>query len=96
MYFEKPGKVNTEKTLTLACERGRELGIDEIVLATSTGATAQSALKICKDFKITAVTYHCGWKEPFKHLMDARVREELTASGVAVVAATRGKPPTRN
>lgn len=88
MYFEKPGKVNTEKTLALAWERGRELGIDEIVLATSTGATAFSALEICKDFKITAVTYHCGYKEPFKHLMDEQVREELTAKGVTVVAAT--------
>ena len=26
MYFNKPGKINTKKTLKLAYERGKELG----------------------------------------------------------------------
>ena len=37
MYFEKPGKVNTEQTLKLAYARGKELGIDEVVLASTKG-----------------------------------------------------------
>ena len=29
MYFDKPGKINTEKTLKLAYERGKALGINK-------------------------------------------------------------------
>jgi len=30
MYFDKSGQTNTEQTLKLAFERGKELGIDEV------------------------------------------------------------------
>jgi len=30
MYFDKPGKINTEKTLRIAYERGKVLGIKEV------------------------------------------------------------------
>lgn len=88
MYFEKPGKENTEKTLELAAEKGRELGIGELVLASTTGSTAYRALEICNGFKITAVTYHCGFREPFRMVMPEDVRTDLEKEGVKVVAAT--------
>ena len=88
MYFEKSGKENTEQTLKLAAQKGKDSGIDELVLATSTGSTAYKALEICKDFKITAVTYHCGFKEPFQMVMSDDVRHDLEREGVRVVAAT--------
>ena len=37
MYFEKPGKENTGETLRLAKRRADELGIRNIVIASSTG-----------------------------------------------------------
>ena len=40
MYFDQPGKVNTRETLTAAFERARELGLDEVVLASTSGETA--------------------------------------------------------
>jgi hypothetical protein len=88
MYFEKPGKTNTAKTLELAFARGKELGLDEVVLATSKGDTAYQALDIFTGFGITAVTYHCGFKEPFKAVMDPDVRADLEQKGVRVVSAT--------
>jgi len=30
MYFDKPGKINTGKTLKLSYERGKALGIKEV------------------------------------------------------------------
>jgi uncharacterized protein len=88
MYFEKAGKVNTEETLKLAFERGKALGIDEVVVATTTGATAYVALETCQGFKVTAVTYHCGFKEPFKNVLPAETRTDLESKGVRVVSAT--------
>jgi len=88
MYFEKPGKVNTEPTLEFGHRRGKELGLSEVVLATTKGDTAYKALEIFQDFQITAVTYHSGFREPFKNEMPADVKNDLIQKGVNVVAAT--------
>jgi hypothetical protein len=88
MYFDKAGKVNTNKTLELAYERGKELGLDEVVLASSKGDTAYKALEIFQGFRIVVVTYHCGFKEPFKKVMPDKVCEDLKKQGVTIVSAT--------
>jgi len=88
MYFDKAGEANTEQTLKLACKRGRALGINEVVLASTKGDTAYKALEIFSGFKITAVTCHNGVKEPFKSLMQDDVRKDLEAKGVTIVMAT--------
>lgn len=88
MYFDRPGKDNTLHTLTLAYHRGKDLGLNEAVIATTTGDTVYKALEIFSGFKIVAVTYHCGFKEPFKNIMSADVRKDLEAKGVAVVSGT--------
>jgi hypothetical protein len=87
-HFEEPGNVNTQQTLEFAHDRGKELGLNEVVVASTTGETAYKALEIFKGFKITAVTYHCGFREPFKNTMKEDVRKDLEVEGVRVVQAT--------
>ena len=86
--FEEPGKINTLQTLKFAFERGRQLGLDEVVVASTTGETAYQALDIFKGFKITAVTYHCGFKEPFKNSMTPDVRKDLEEKGGTIIQAS--------
>ena len=43
VYFEEPGRENTEETLRLAAERARLRGISKIVLASTRGDTARLA-----------------------------------------------------
>ena len=50
MFFDKPGKANTKQTLKAAFERGGELGLDELVVATSSGKTALLAHEIFQGF----------------------------------------------
>ena len=88
MVFEKSGPANTEQTLRLACERGTQLGLQEIVISSSSGRTAYQAIDICKEFHRTVVTYHCGFKEPFKNIMTDIVRKDLEQKGARVVSAT--------
>ncbi len=88
MYFDQKGKINTKQTLELARTRGRKLGLTEVVLASTTGETAYQALDILEGFSITAVTYHCGFKEPFKSIMKDETRKDLEHKGVRVVSAT--------
>ncbi len=77
MYFDKAGRENTEATLKMAYERGKALGLNELVLASTKGDTALKALEIFHGFTITSVTYHCGYTEPFKSVMKAEVKKEL-------------------
>ncbi len=88
MYFQEPGKKNTEETLKMAFKRGAALGLNEVVLASTSGDTAFLAVEIFKNFKITAVSYHCGFRKPFESVMDDGVRSDLMARGVNVISAT--------
>lgn len=88
MYFDKPGKDNTQQTLKQAAKRSKELGIEEVVVASTTGFTAYQAIDIFNGSRITAVTYHCGFKEPFKNQMPADVKTDLQNKGITVVAAS--------
>jgi len=87
-HFEEPGKLNTQQTLEFACDRGKELGLNEVVVASSTGETAYKAIEVFKGFNITVVTYHCGFKEPFKNTMRDDVRKDLEEEGVKVIKAS--------
>lgn len=88
MYFDRPGSENTQRTIELAAKRARELGIAEVVLATSQGETVAKALEIMRGLKIVAVTYHCGFREPFQNVMPAGVRSELMEKGVTLVTGS--------
>jgi len=54
-YFNKKGKENTEATLKLAKKVAVEEGIDDIILASTTGYTAEKAMKICAGLKLIVV-----------------------------------------
>jgi len=88
MYFDKPGKDNTDQTLKLAAARAQELGIDEMVVATTTGRSAYKAMEVFKGRRLTAVTYHCGFKEPFQNRMADDVRQDIESKDVRVIACS--------
>lgn len=88
MYFDRIGKINTDQTLELALNRSRELDLNEVVIASTTGDTAYQALEVFQGFQLTVVTYHCGYKEPFKSVMQDGVRKDLEAKGARVISAT--------
>ena len=88
MYFDKPGKVNTDDTLSLAYERAKALDIDEVVVASTSGYTAYKALEIFKNGRIVSITYYGGYKEPFKNVLPDETRRDLENRGVHVISAT--------
>ena len=64
VYFEKPGRENTEATLGIAKKRADELGIKTILVASTVGDTAVRAVDVFKGMKVVAVTHATGWREP--------------------------------
>ena len=65
VYFEKPGRRNTEETLRLVAERARAWGIDKIVLASTRGDTARLAAERFADsrIKLVVIPHQYGFGE---------------------------------
>ena len=55
LYFDSPGKINTEDTLKAARGRAEELKINQIVLASTHGNTAKLAVEIFKGLKVDII-----------------------------------------
>jgi hypothetical protein len=64
VYFEKPGPQNTEETLKLAKERAEKLGIRNIVVASTSGATGAKASKLFKNYNLIVVSHVTGFRKP--------------------------------
>jgi hypothetical protein len=84
LYFDKPGEENTEALMRFARERAGELGIHDLVVATSHGSTALRAKEIFgRDTNVVAVTisesyWDRGW------CITSEERAELESMGVTV------------
>jgi hypothetical protein len=64
VYFEKAGPEKTEETLKLAKIRAEELGIRNVVVASTTGETGVKASKVFKGYNLVVVSHVTGFKEP--------------------------------
>jgi hypothetical protein len=64
LYFDTPGKQNTDETIKAALERAKSLGVKDIVVASVTGETGVKACEIFRGFNVIVVTHHVGFKEP--------------------------------
>jgi len=90
VYFESPGKQNTEGLMNAVAERLKAGGISHVVVASSTGETAQRAIKSLASFgvQIVVVTSHCGFEEEGKCEMNEEMERSLAREGARVVRAS--------
>lgn len=86
VYFEKPGPANTDECIAAAVARAQELGLRYLVVASTSGDTAEQLQAAVgeRDMKVVCVTYHAGFHKGDEALPVAR-REELRALGIEVV-----------
>lgn len=63
VYFEQPGRANTEATLKLALERAKARGIKKVVLASTLGDTARLAARLWEKegIKLVVVPHQHGF-----------------------------------
>ena len=64
VYFDNVGSENTDEALRIARQRAEELGIETIVVATTSGATAVKAMEVLKGMRVIVVTHSAGFREP--------------------------------
>ena len=64
VYFENPGRENTEEVLRIARQRAEELGIKTILVPSITGETAVKAVAVFKGMRVIAVSHSAGYASP--------------------------------
>lgn len=91
VYFEKRGKQNTEETLRLARARAEELGIKQVVAASTHGYTALKAAEIFQGSAIELIAVSIstafdkeGWT------MSPKERKKVEQAGVRVLTTIHG------
>ncbi|MFW5639221.1 MAG: pyruvate kinase alpha/beta domain-containing protein [Methanoculleus sp.] len=89
-YFDAPGAENTSDAARFAVERAQELGINKIVVASTSGRTAlvfRDAMR-GTDLKLIVVTHVIGFSKPGEWEFDEEVAASLLAEGVKIVTGT--------
>ena len=89
VYFEKCGRENTENTLKLAVEAAKELGINNIVLATTDGTCASMMADEIphEGIDITIVTHAYGQMKSNWNPMPMELRQYLMEKGFHLCTA---------
>lgn len=85
VYFDQPGPGNTAEVLKLAQQRADELGITQILVATTSGATAALAAEAFKGCRVVAVTHATGFSGKDVQELTADNRRRIEAAGATVL-----------
>jgi len=73
VYYEEPGKKNTESTIKIVKNRAKELGINTIILPSSGGYTAKLALEnFIEEYLLIVIGYRDRFPENLKKELESR------------------------
>lgn len=86
MYWENPGRQNTENTIALALQAAKDKEIKYIVVASNTGATAELLAE--QGIEVICVTHVNGFRNPGENEMSPEDRTRLETRGVRVLTST--------
>jgi hypothetical protein len=85
-YFSNPGEGNTQAVIEAAAARAKERGIGKVLVASCSGKTALTAVKVFSpDIRIIAVTHVTGFLRPNFQELSEENRQALIEKGVAVL-----------
>ncbi|KYH38442.1 MAG: hypothetical protein AYL28_003700 [Candidatus Bathyarchaeota archaeon B23] len=88
LYFDEPGQQHTDETLRAARRRAEELGIRDIVVASTRGETGVKAVEVFDGYNVVVVTHATGFREPGAQELSEEVAERIRGGGGKVLTAT--------
>ncbi|MEM3041324.1 MAG: pyruvate kinase alpha/beta domain-containing protein [Nitrososphaerota archaeon] len=88
IYFDQPGPEDTEEVLRRAKKRAEELGIRDIVVASTRGDTGAKASALFKGFNLVVVTHCTGFREPGVQELTNENREAIEKNGGKLLTGT--------
>jgi hypothetical protein len=87
VFFQKPGKANTERTLELAIARASELGIKKVLVATTTGETGARTVELFQGYDVVAITHVTGFRGPNMQELTSEHRKTIETFGGRVLTS---------
>jgi len=89
-YFETPGAANTADAARFALERAKELSLSTVVVASTSGSTAESFFQQMKGSGLTliVVSHVMGFAKPGEWEFSAEIANRLRGQGVTIVTGT--------
>ena len=89
-YFDTPGPANTGDAARFSIERAKELGLSTLVVASSSGKTAQLFVEAMKGsgLRLVVVTHVFGFAKPGEWEFSQEIAERLKKEGVTIVTGT--------
>lgn len=87
-YFEKVAKENTDALLKLVKEYAHREGVEDIVVASTSGETGVKASRMFKGCNVVVVTHFCGFQEKGKSELQQEYKREILGSGAKVFIGT--------
>jgi len=85
LYFKKPGRDNTRKTLATAARRVRELDLRTVLIASTSGETGLMAAELIDVENLVVVSHSTGFIRPDVQQMTPEDREALEKSGARIL-----------
>ncbi|MBI5206899.1 MAG: hypothetical protein HY934_03820 [Candidatus Firestonebacteria bacterium] len=86
ILWEKPGRENTKKTISIALDTARKLNINDIVVASNTGETIKEFNNT--GLNIICVTHQVGFVRPGEDEMSSETRKYLNNQGIKILTTT--------
>jgi len=93
VYFAKAGPQNTERTLDIARQRAEELGIRDVLVASTTGWTGVQAARVFAnwtghaDRRLVVISHSTGFHESNLQELSGEHREAIEAAGATILTA---------
>lgn len=84
LYFEEAGTKNTDALLEFAKKYVEKEGINDIVVASTTGKTGAKASSVFKGFNIVVVTHAFGFPAPGKSEVKEEYRRRILKNGAKI------------
>ncbi len=85
VYFKKPGKENTGKTLEAAAKRAEELGVENVVVASTSGETGLIAANIFASKNLVIVSHSTGFVKPDIQELLPEFRKKIEKAGTKIL-----------
>ena len=88
LYFSSPGEADTEETLAAAQERAQELGIRDIVVASTRGGNGVKAAEAFRGYNLVVVTHSTGLRAPGQQELTPENDSKIRAAGAHMLTTT--------